>query len=49
MIRGLVERYGSDVVHYFRCGKFLGADGHFSEEALVQRPNFDLANDLVIY
>ena len=43
----LVERYGSDAVRYFLLREIpFGADGHFSEEALVQRLNFDLANDL---
>lgn len=43
----LVDRYGSDAVRYFLLREFpFGADGHFSEEALVQRLNYDLANDL---
>lgn len=43
----LVERYGSDAIRYFLLREIpFGADGHFNEEALVQRLNFDLANDL---
>ena len=43
----LVERYGSDAVRYFLLREIpFGADGNFSEEALLQRLNFDLANDL---
>jgi methionyl-tRNA synthetase len=43
----LVERYGSDAIRYFLLRDIpFGADGHFSEEALIQRLNFDLANDL---
>ncbi|MCR3921009.1 MAG: methionine--tRNA ligase [Firmicutes bacterium] len=43
----LVERYGSDAIRYFLLREIsFGADGHFSEEALVHRLNFDLANDL---
>ncbi len=43
----LVERYGSDAIRYFLLREIpFGADGSFSEEALLQRHNFDLANDL---
>ncbi|MDW7652228.1 MAG: methionine--tRNA ligase [Bacillota bacterium] len=43
----LVDRYGSDAIRYFLLREIpFGADGHFSEEALVHRLNFDLANDL---
>jgi methionyl-tRNA synthetase len=43
----LVERYGSDAIRYFLLREIpFGADGSFSEEALLQRINFDLANDL---
>ena len=43
----LVERYGSDAIRYFLLREIpFGADGNFSEEALVQRLNYDLANDL---
>ena len=41
------ERYGSDILRYFlmREGQF-GQDADFSDSALVQRINADLANDL---
>jgi methionyl-tRNA synthetase len=43
----LVERYGSDAIRYFLLRDIpFGVDGNFSEEALLQRLNFDLANDL---
>jgi methionyl-tRNA synthetase len=43
----LVDRYGSDAIRYFLLREIpFGADGHFSEDALIQRLNFDLANDL---
>ena len=43
----LVDRYGSDAIRYFLLREIpFGADGHFSEDALVHRLNFDLANDL---
>jgi methionyl-tRNA synthetase len=43
----LVSRYGSDAIRYFLLREIpFGADGYFSEEALIQRLNFDLANDL---
>lgn len=43
----LIERYGSDAIRYFLLREIpFGADGHFSEAALIQRLNFDLANDL---
>jgi methionyl-tRNA synthetase len=43
----LINRYGSDSVRYFLLrGIPFGADGVFSNEALLQRINFDLANDL---
>ncbi|MBS4023275.1 MAG: methionine--tRNA ligase [Dethiobacter sp.] len=43
----LVDRYGSDAIRYFLLREIpFGADGSFSEEALVLRLNFDLANDL---
>jgi len=43
----LVERYGSDAIRYFLLREIpFGADGNFSEEALLQRLNYDLANDL---
>ncbi|MDK2991546.1 MAG: methionyl-tRNA synthetase [Clostridiales bacterium] len=43
----LVEQYGVDAVRYFLLREVpFGADGNFSNEALVNRINSDLANDL---
>ncbi len=43
----LVKKYGNDAVRYFFFREIsLGADGEFTEESLVRRLNFDLANDL---
>ncbi|MDR1067473.1 MAG: methionine--tRNA ligase [Clostridiales bacterium] len=43
----LVERYGLDAVRYFILREFsFGQDGAFSNEALLNRINSDLANDL---
>ncbi|MEW6547531.1 MAG: methionine--tRNA ligase [Bacillota bacterium] len=43
----LVDRYGLDAVRYFLLREIpFGADGYYSEEALVRRTNSDLANDL---
>ncbi|MGI6175920.1 MAG: methionine--tRNA ligase [Christensenellales bacterium] len=43
----LVERYGVDAVRYFLLREIpFGADGVFSNEALINRINSDLANDL---
>ena len=43
----LCERYSSDAVRYFLMREMpFGADGGFSNEALVKRINADLANDL---
>lgn len=43
----LVNKYGLDAVRYFLLREIpFGADGMYSEEALVNRINFDLANDL---
>ncbi len=43
----LVERYGSDSVRYFLLREIpFGADGVFSNEAMLLRINTDLANDL---
>lgn len=45
--KGLVEQYGPDAIRYFLLREIsFGADGVFSQEALVQRINTDLANDL---
>ncbi len=43
----LMDRYGVDAVRYFLVREIpFGADGFYSEEALVARYNADLANDL---
>ncbi len=43
----LCERYGVDAIRYFLLRDIpFGADGTFSNEALINRINFDLANDL---
>lgn len=43
----LLERYGSDAIRYFLLREIpFGQDGVFTPESLVQRLNFDLANDL---
>ncbi|MBE3580875.1 MAG: methionine--tRNA ligase [Thermoanaerobacteraceae bacterium] len=42
----LIDRYGSDAIRYFLLREMpYGADGYYSEEALVNRLNSDLAND----
>ena len=43
----LVDMYGVDAVRYFLLREIpFGADGTFSNKALIDRINFDLANDL---
>ncbi len=43
----LVEKYGLDAIRYFLLREVpFGADGVFSNEALITRINSDLANDL---
>ncbi|MEW6307476.1 MAG: methionine--tRNA ligase [Bacillota bacterium] len=43
----LVEQYGVDAVRHFLLREVpFGADGDYSEEALIRRINVDLANDL---
>ncbi|MDI6600909.1 MAG: methionine--tRNA ligase [Thermoanaerobacteraceae bacterium] len=43
----LVEKYGVDAIRYYLLREVpFGADGVFSNEALVKRINSDLANDL---
>lgn len=43
----LVDQYGSDAIRYFLLREIpFGSDGTFSPEALIQRINYDLANDL---
>lgn len=43
----LLDRYGTDAVRYYLLREVpFGADGSYTEEALVLRTNVDLANDL---
>lgn len=43
----LSERYGSDAVRYYLLREIpFGSDGVFTPEALIERLNYDLANDL---
>ena len=43
----LVEKYGLDAIRYFLLREIaFGQDGNFTNEALIQRINSDLANDL---
>ena len=43
----LVEKYGLDSIRYFLLREVaFGQDGNFTNEALIQRINSDLANDL---
>jgi methionyl-tRNA synthetase len=43
----IVDKYGSDALRYFLFREVpFGVDGDFSEEALINRINTDLANDL---
>lgn len=43
----LCDRYGTDALRYFLIREFsLNDDGLFTNEALIKRINFDLANDL---
>mgnify|MGYP004519185679 CR=1 FL=1 len=43
----LCNRYGVDAIRYFLLREIpFGADGNFTNEALINRINFDLANDL---
>lgn len=42
----LIDRYGVDAVRYYLLREVpLGADGNYTEDALVLRTNVDLAND----
>lgn len=44
---GLIEEFGPDELRYFFLREItLGNDGNFSREALINRINSDLANDL---
>ena len=43
----MIEHYGVDPVRYFFLREVpFGQDGNYSHEAIVQRINADLANDL---
>ncbi|MDD2629187.1 MAG: methionine--tRNA ligase [Limnochordia bacterium] len=43
----LIDEFGADAIRYFLLREIsFGADGNFSVEALIQRTNADLANDL---
>ena len=43
----LIEKYGLDAIRYYLLREIpFGADGFYSEEALISRINQDLANDL---
>lgn len=43
----LVEKYGVDAIRYFLLREIaFGQDGNFTNEALIQRINADLVNDL---
>ncbi|MEG6585224.1 methionine--tRNA ligase [Dendrosporobacter sp. 1207_IL3150] len=43
----LIEEFGSDAIRYFLLREItLGMDGNFSRDALINRINADLANDL---
>jgi len=43
----LIEEFGADSIRYFLLREInLGMDGNFSREALINRINADLANDL---
>lgn len=45
--KDLIERFGTDGVRYFFLREMVfGLDAHFSEEAMIQRINADLANNL---
>ncbi len=42
----LIEKYGVDAIRYYLLRELpFGSDGYYSEDALVQRINSDLAND----
>ncbi len=43
----LIKRYGVDALKYFLLREYtFGQDGHFTNEVMIKRMNFDLANDL---
>ncbi len=42
----LIDKYGLDAIRYFLLREIpAGSDGYYSEDALIQRVNTDLAND----
>ena len=44
---GLIDEFGADPIRYFFLREInLGSDGNFSRDALINRTNADLANDL---
>ena len=44
---GLIDEFGADAIRYFLLREInLGQDGNFSRDALINRINSDLANDL---
>lgn len=43
----LIDRYGIDALKYFLLREYtFGQDGNFTNEVMLRRMNFDLANDL---
>lgn len=43
----LIDKYGVDAIRYYLLRELpFGSDGYYSEDALIQRINSDLANDL---
>ena len=43
----LIDRYGVDALKYFLLREYtFGMDGNFTNEVMIKRMNFDLANDL---
>ena len=43
----LIDRYGIDALKYFLLREYtFGMDGNFTNEVMINRMNFDLANDL---
>ncbi len=45
--KDLIEKYGNDQIRYFFLREMtFGLDAKFSEEAIINRINYDLANDL---
>lgn len=44
---GLIDEFGADAIRFFLLREInLGSDGNFSRDALINRVNADLANDL---